>query len=100
MSTRHAHSHQLGASHIARNAEINQASGAEAMQKLIDMTDRTHSATLTPKKFAGEDVWYVQVLWLDGRSEQVGAFRTKAETEDWIAHKSGAWLDDYVRRRR
>jgi hypothetical protein len=62
------------------------------------MTDRSRPPTLDPRQFEGEDVWFVQVLWPDGRSEQVGAFRTRAETEEWIAHRSGAWLEDYERR--
>jgi hypothetical protein len=64
------------------------------------MTGRDHSPSLEPRKLQGEDVWYVAIVWPDGRSEQVGAFRTKAETEDWIANRSAAWLVDHERRRR
>jgi len=64
------------------------------------MTDRDHFPSLTARKFTGEDVWYVEVVWPDGRSEHVGAFRTEAETSDWIARESRAWLEDYESRRR
>ena len=64
------------------------------------MSDRDPSLSLEPKKLEGEDVWYVEILWSDGHSEQVGAFRTKAATEDWITKRSAAWLEDYERRRR
>lgn len=63
------------------------------------MADRSEPPTLEPRKFPDEDVWYVQVLWPDGRSEQVGAFRNEAETQNWITGESGAWLKDYERRR-
>lgn len=56
--------------------------------------------TIKPNKLKGEEVWFADITWLDGRSEQVGAFRTKSETDDWIAHNSSAWLADYERRRR
>ena len=64
------------------------------------MTDRDHSPTLEPRQLRGEDVWYVEIVWSDGHSEQVGAFRTKAATEDWITKRSAAWLEDYERRTR
>jgi hypothetical protein len=63
------------------------------------MTEFYQRTTLTPRNLAGEeDVWYVQAAWPDGRSEQIGAFRTRSETQEWIAQKSKVWLDNYERR--
>ena len=63
------------------------------------MTEFDQRTTLTPRNLAGEEeVWYVQAAWPDGRSEQIGAFRTRGETQDWIAKKSEVWLDNYERR--
>jgi hypothetical protein len=70
------------------------------LARLNVMAGRDHPPNLKPRKFQGEEVWYVEVVWPDGRSEHVGAFRTKAETADWITSKSRAWLDDYEHRRR
>jgi hypothetical protein len=55
--------------------------------------------TLVPSKLRGLSVWYVQVIFPDGRREQVGAFCDKAEANDWIGRRSGVWLVDYERRR-
>jgi hypothetical protein len=63
------------------------------------MVDRDNFPSVEPRQLGGEDVWFAEVIWVDGRSEHVGAFRTKAEAERWIADKSEAWLDEYERRR-
>ena len=55
--------------------------------------------TLVPSKLPGLSVWYVQIIFPDGRREQAGAFCDKAEANDWIARRSGVWLVDYERRR-
>lgn len=54
---------------------------------------------LAPGQLAGDDVWYVQIVFPDGRIDRVGVFRDKSETVDWIARKSAAWLSDYEIRR-
>ena len=59
----------------------------------------SRSPTLVPSQLAGGDVWYVEVLFPDGRIDHVGVFSDKLETHDWIARESDAWLADYERRR-
>ena len=61
--------------------------------------DDRRRPTLVPGKLAGGDAWYVQVLFPDGRIDQVGVFCDRFETRDWIARKSAAWLADYEQRR-
>jgi hypothetical protein len=63
-----------------------------------DRDDSRHP-TLVPDRLTGDDVWYVQVLFPDGRIDHVGVFRDKLEVRDWIAQNSAAWLADYERRR-
>jgi len=63
-----------------------------------DRNARRHP-TLVPRQFTGDDSWYVQVVFTDGRIDQVGVFRDECETHDWIAHNSAAWLADYELRR-
>jgi hypothetical protein len=55
--------------------------------------------TLVPGRLAGDDVWFVEVVFPDGRVDQVGAFGDQSETRDWITHKSAAWIADYEQRR-
>jgi hypothetical protein len=64
------------------------------------MNQSNNIPTIKPNNLEGEDVWFADIAWRNGRSDQVGAFRTKSETEDWIAHRSSAWLAGYERRRR
>jgi hypothetical protein len=52
--------------------------------------------TLSPRPLDGGIGWYVQIDWLDF-SEQVGAFVSGDEAEDWIEHKSEDWLRQYQR---
>lgn len=54
---------------------------------------------LVPGRLAGHDVWFVEVVFPDGRVDQVGAFGDQSETRDWIVHKSAAWIADYEQRR-
>jgi hypothetical protein len=51
---------------------------------------------LTPRPLAGGEGWFIQVDWEDF-SEQVGAFVSRAEAEEWIANKSAEWLRHYDR---
>jgi hypothetical protein len=62
-------------------------------------SDGRRLPTLAPSQVAGDDAWYVEVRFPDGRSDQVGVFRDEFETSDWIARESGAWLADYEQRR-
>jgi hypothetical protein len=43
--------------------------------------------------------WCVQINWLNGTSEEVGAFGSKDEAERWIREKFEDWLKDYENRR-
>jgi hypothetical protein len=60
----------------------------------VDMT--SPRPTLTPRPLDGDAGWYVQIEWPDF-SEQVGAFISRAEAEEWIEHKSEDWLREYER---
>jgi hypothetical protein len=60
------------------------------------MTTSARPLKLTPRPLAGGDGWYVQVDWADF-SEQVGAFVSRAEAEEWIANKLSEWLRRYER---
>jgi hypothetical protein len=61
---------------------------------MLNMTDP--GPTLSPRPLDGEVGWFVQIDWPDF-SEQVGAFVSRAEAEDWIEHKSEDWLRQYQR---
>jgi hypothetical protein len=52
--------------------------------------------TLTPRPLDGGIGWYVQVDW-PNFSEQVGAFTSRAEAEEWIEHEAEDWLRKYER---
>jgi len=49
-----------------------------------------------PKFTASEDKvgtgWHVDVVLEDGVPVEVPGFRSEAEAQDWIDHKSSAWL--------
>jgi hypothetical protein len=48
--------------------------------------------TLTPSRNKIGGGWRVKIQWEEGPSEQVLGFKTKADAQDWIVHKSAAWL--------
>jgi hypothetical protein len=52
--------------------------------------------TLSAQPLDGGAGCYVQVDW-PYFSEQVGAFVSRAEAEEWIEHKSEEWLRKYQR---
>jgi hypothetical protein len=61
--------------------------------------NESRNPTLVPSQLAGDNVWYVKVLFPDGHVDHVGVFCDKLETHDWIARNSAAWLADYESRR-
>jgi hypothetical protein len=40
--------------------------------------------------------WYVQVVFHDAPPLQLGSFKTEEEANDWVTHKSDAWLEAYA----
>jgi hypothetical protein len=60
------------------------------------MAESAPPAKLVPRSLAGGEGWYVQVDWPDFE-EQVGAFASRAEAEEWITTKSADWLLRYQR---
>ena len=39
------------------------------------------------------DDWTVAATWPDGSSEEVGAFKSEAQANKWVADKLQEWLD-------
>ena len=37
--------------------------------------------------------WYVEAEWPDGTLEPIGSFQSDSDARDWIASKSGGWLE-------
>ena len=37
--------------------------------------------------------WYVEAEWPDGTIEPIGSFESDSDARDWIASKSGGWLE-------
>jgi hypothetical protein len=62
------------------------------------MASNEDSPSLEPRPLDGAEGWYVHICWPDGSFEQVGAFRTKSEADQWIVEKSDAWLKTHVDR--
>jgi hypothetical protein len=52
--------------------------------------------TLTPQPLVGGEGWYVRVEWPDF-TEDVGAFVSRREAEEWIEQRSADWLKRYQR---
>jgi hypothetical protein len=42
--------------------------------------------------------WHVDVAWEYGMKEEIPGFRSEAEAQDWLDHKSGAWLQVGIKR--
>jgi G:T-mismatch repair DNA endonuclease (very short patch repair protein) len=53
------------------------------------MAKQRPKPTFTP---VDDKVWHVDVVWECGLKEEVPGFRSYAEAQDWIDHKSAAWL--------
>ena len=47
---------------------------------------------MTPRPLSIFSEWYVQVVWPDGKSEQVHGFTNEAHARGWIAQESEAWI--------
>jgi hypothetical protein len=60
------------------------------------MAESAPPPKLVARLLVGGEGWYVQVDWQDFE-EQVGAFASRAEAEEWIATKSEDWLLRYRR---
>jgi hypothetical protein len=39
------------------------------------------------------DAWFVHASWSNGRTADIGNFRTEAEAAHWIESRSAAWLN-------
>jgi len=48
--------------------------------------------TFTPVEDKVGTGWHVDVVWEYGMKEEIPGFRSETEAQDWIDHKSGAWL--------
>jgi hypothetical protein len=62
-----------------------------------------HNASMTkskvefrPTEMKSRLFWYVQVVLHDVPPLQLGGFKTEEEAQDWITHKSDAWLKAYA----
>jgi hypothetical protein len=62
------------------------------------MAKRRPKPTFTP---VDDKVWHVDVVWEYGVKEEIPGFRSEAEAQEWIDHKSDAWLKakDITRRK-
>jgi hypothetical protein len=47
---------------------------------------------MRPRELKDASGWYVLVQWGNRPSEQVGAFRSEDEAQQWIDQNSGEWL--------
>jgi hypothetical protein len=59
---------------------------------------KQRTPTFTPSQDKIGSGWHVDVLRENGVPEQVSGFRSEAEAQDWIDHKSSAWLKEKGRR--
>jgi hypothetical protein len=49
-------------------------------------------AAMSARCLKDGSAWYIELIWPDGRVEHIDSFQSKAEIDEWISRKSGAWL--------
>jgi hypothetical protein len=58
------------------------------------MPQNRGSATPTPQiRHAEGEGWRVAARWADGHVEDIGAFKTEVEANEWIAKDFQTWLE-------